>query len=145
MRHELSTDSVIDAPIERVWTILTDFAGYPAWNPFVLRVEGALELGRQLRVTMRGPSARVMTIRPRVVLLEQGREFAWSATLPIPGAFAGEHHFALATLGGGRTQFRHFERFRGVLVPLLKKMLETQVRDQFRAMNEALKRRARDA
>jgi uncharacterized protein YndB with AHSA1/START domain len=32
---ELHTEIEIDASAERVWDILTDFASYPQWNPFI--------------------------------------------------------------------------------------------------------------
>lgn len=30
----------IEAPIDRVWDVLTDVEGYPTWNPFVTAIEG---------------------------------------------------------------------------------------------------------
>jgi hypothetical protein len=36
---ELHTEIEINASAERVWRVLTDFAAYPKWNPFVRRVE----------------------------------------------------------------------------------------------------------
>jgi hypothetical protein len=41
----LHPDIEIDAPAERVWGFLADLAAYPAWNPFIRRVTGALEPG----------------------------------------------------------------------------------------------------
>jgi uncharacterized protein YndB with AHSA1/START domain len=32
---ELHSEIEIDASAERVWAILTDFASYPRWNPFI--------------------------------------------------------------------------------------------------------------
>lgn len=34
-RHVIRTNTVeVDAPIERVWEVLEDVAGYGKWNPF---------------------------------------------------------------------------------------------------------------
>ncbi len=33
------TTITINAPIEKVWAIMTDTANYPAWNPFVFKAE----------------------------------------------------------------------------------------------------------
>ena len=37
---ELHSEIEIDASAERVWGILTDFASYPEWNPFIRRISG---------------------------------------------------------------------------------------------------------
>ena len=41
---ELRSEIEIEAPTERVWGVLTDFAAYPEWNPFIRRVSGRAEL-----------------------------------------------------------------------------------------------------
>lgn len=33
------TTCVINAPIEQVWAIMTNIQNYPAWNPFVYKIE----------------------------------------------------------------------------------------------------------
>ena len=40
MDKQLHTSIDIDATPERVWEILTDFAAYPQWNPFMPEVTG---------------------------------------------------------------------------------------------------------
>jgi hypothetical protein len=59
-----------------------------------------------------------------------------------PGLFDGEHRFAVEPLEGGRFRFVQEERFRGLLVPLFAKGLDTHTRAGFEAMYQALKARA---
>ena len=40
----IKTENVINAPAERVWAEMTDFASFPDWNPFVRKAQGRLEL-----------------------------------------------------------------------------------------------------
>ncbi|HMI90065.1 MAG TPA: SRPBCC domain-containing protein [Polyangiales bacterium] len=144
--HELRTEIEIAAPPAKVWAILTDFAAYPSWNPFVVSLEGALAQGAPLVARMRPPgSARAMTFKPHVTALEAEKRFAWFGTLPIPGLFGGEHGFELIALGPDRVRFVHGEKFRGLLIPLLRKSLDGATRAGFVAMNEALKKRAEAA
>jgi uncharacterized protein YndB with AHSA1/START domain len=40
----------IAAPAVRVWDVLADFARFPEWNPFILRINGSAAPGARLRV-----------------------------------------------------------------------------------------------
>jgi hypothetical protein len=130
----------VDAAPERVWEVLTDFAAYPEWNPFIRRIEGRPEQGQRLEVRIEPPGARGMTFRPTVLAAEPGRELRWLGRLLVPGVFDGEHGFRLEPAGEGRTRFVQSERFRGLLVPLFGGTLE-KTQHGFEAMNEALARR----
>lgn len=142
MSFELHTEIEIDAPAERVWAILTDFAAYPSWNPFVVSVQGELAKDARLAVRVQPPGGAAMRFQSRVSRLEPGRHFAWRGRLPIPGLFGGEHRFEVIPLGTDRVRLVHAEHFTGALVPLLRKTLNRGTRAGFQAMNEAVKARA---
>ncbi|HEY6558527.1 MAG TPA: SRPBCC domain-containing protein [Polyangiaceae bacterium] len=142
MAFELRTEIDVEAPAARVWAVLSDFARYPEWNPFVMRIEGRLEVGSKLSVRLRLSGGRAVPIRPRVTTLIAGQAFAWRGELLSRALFVGEHRFEVIPGGDGRARFVHSERFNGVLVPLLEKTLNTKARAGFEAMNRALKRRA---
>lgn len=46
------TSIAINAPIERVWQVMTDVAAYPQWNPFVVNIDAAGD------VTMQGTAMK---------------------------------------------------------------------------------------
>ncbi len=140
---ELHTNIEIEAPAARVWQILTEFGAYPSWNPFVSRIEGTAAAGEKLEVTLSPPGGKPMTMRPTVLTAEPGLKLAWLGRLAgVPKLFEGEHTFEIETLGPNRVRFLHYERFGGVLLPFLRKMLDTKTRAGFEAMNRALKERA---
>ncbi len=64
--------------------------------------------------------------------------------LRLPGLFDGEHIYEIAPLAESGVRFVQREEFRGVLVPLRWKSLETNTRQGFEAMNAALKKRAEE-
>jgi hypothetical protein len=138
---QLDTEIEIAAPAERVWRELTGFAGYAAWNPLLPAASGELREGAQLRVSLR-TGKRTLTIKPRIVRVVPERVLAWRGSLPVPGLFTGEHTFEIEVLGERRVRFRQWERFTGLLVPLLSRLIDGETRRGFEAMNAALKARA---
>ena len=145
MSPSIGTEIEIAAPPERVWTVLTDFAAYPEWNPFVRRLAGVAEVGARLDAFLQPPGGRGMRIRPRVLAVVPNREFRWLGHLGVPGLFDGEHIFRIEPLGPERVRFVQEERFRGILVPLLLRFIADGTRQGFTAMNEALAARTEGA
>lgn len=137
--HELSTGIDMNATPEVVWQILTDFERYPAWNPFITSISGELSLDARLQVEISPPDSRAMKFRPRIVVLEPGRQLGWLGRVGPPGLFDGLHTFTIEPLGQQACHVHHCERFTGMLVPLLKRQLDTHTHAGFIAMNEALR------
>jgi hypothetical protein len=139
---ELRTEVEIQASAERVWQILTDFACFPQWNPFIRRASGEAKTGERLEVRIQPSGSKGMTFRPTVLKAEPNREFRWLGRLLIPGLFNGEHIFTIEPLGANRVRFVQQETFTGLLVPLFARGLDADTLRGFEEMNQALKVRA---
>ena len=139
---ELRTEIEINAPADTVWASLTDLSQFAAWNPFMPQAEGEIREGARLKVRIAPPGGKAMTFKPTVTRVEPGRAFRWLGHLLLPGLFDGEHIYEIVPLAEGGVRFVQREVFRGVLVSLLWKSLETNTRQGFEAMNAALKKRA---
>jgi hypothetical protein len=142
--RELRREIEIDAPPDRVWAVVTDFAAYPEWNPFIRRISGELHEGAKLEVRIAPPGARAMTFKPTIRAVEANRELRWLGRLFVPGVFDGEHSLRIEPLDGARCRFHQSERFTGLLVGLAKGTL-TKTEAGFEQMNTALKARAEQA
>ena len=139
---ELRTEIEIQASDERVWQLLTDFASFPQWNPFIRSATGEVKAGARLEVHVQPSGSRGMTFKPKVLRAEPNRELRWRGHLIVPGLFDGEHIFRLDSLGSRGVRFTQREVFTGLLVPLLARGLDTDTRRGFEEMNLALKERA---
>ena len=139
---ELHSEIEIDASAEVVWGILTDFASYPEWNPFVRKISGEPKVGERLEVRLEPPGSRGITLKPTVLNAEPERELRWLGHLLVRGLFDGEHSLSIHRLGEDRVRFVQGEIFRGVLVPLFARSLDNSTRRGFEEMNRALKVRA---
>jgi hypothetical protein len=139
---QLRTEIEINASPERVWQLLTDFASFPQWNPFIRQASGEPGKGAQLQVYLQPSGAKGMTFRPKVLKAEPNRELRWLGHFLIPGLFDGEHSFTIEPLEAGRVRFVQREIFTGLLVPLFARGLDKDTRRGFEEMNQALKLRA---
>ena len=142
---EIRADIDIDAPPQRVWQVLTDFEAYPSWNPLLRSLEGKLQIGDQIVVSVQQPGRKTSVIRPTVLTVEPNRELRWTGGLFLPGLFDGEHALVIEPRGEGGARFMHYELYRGLLVTPLLSMMSGKIRGGFQAMNQALKERAEQA
>ncbi len=136
MAHQISTFIQINAAPEEVWKVFKDFEKYPEWNPLIKSIKGELKIGARLVAVLDN-----MTFKPVIKVLKPNVELTWLGHLLIPGIFDGRHSYALTKNTDGTTTFTHSERFTGLLIPLMKNKLNTEVKAKFEAMNSALKER----
>jgi hypothetical protein len=134
--------SEIDTSGERVWHLLTDFASYPQWNPFIRSISGQPATSERLEVRIEPPGGQAMTFKPTVLNAEHNRELRWLGHLLVPGLFDGEHSFTIQPLEENRVRFIQREAFKGLLVPLFARRLDNNTQRGFEQMNCALKERA---
>ncbi len=78
--RELRAEATIQAPPERVWALVTDFARLPEWSPELVRMvplkPGGLRIG-QWYLGVNHRKAAVWPTRNVVSALEPGRRIAW--------------------------------------------------------------------
>jgi hypothetical protein len=122
--------------------VLVDLPAYSEWNPFIVGAEGKVAVGETLSLRMALPGRDPMTIEPRLLVVEPGRELRWKGRVLVPGLFDGEHAFVLTPLANGRTRLDHSERFAGLLLPIAKSMIYDATVESFHALDAALAERA---
>ena len=140
MTRHIHTEILIQASPGRVWQVLTDFAAYPDWNPFIVSLQGTAEWGERLRVEICTGEGRVHVFKPVVLQATPPTRLRWLGRFGIPGLFDGEHDFELEPQDDS-TLLHQRETFQGYLVPLLWRTVEPATRAGFEAMNRALKAR----
>ncbi len=140
MSRTLQAEIEIQASAEQVWEVLTDFAAYRDWNPFIVQASGTALRGHRLELDMR-LNDRTMTFRPQVREADPGRKLRWLGRLLMPGLFDGEHSFTIQPTAPGQVRLIQREEFRGLLAPLLLAMIAKPTLASFHQMNQALKAR----
>lgn len=139
-KTELRSEVEIDAPAAHVYAVLTDFASYHEWNPFLPFVSGELGLGRQLVLELSLPEGKTYELTPRVTRLAENRELGWRSEAWLPALLTVEHFFSLSEQRG-RTRLMQGQDLSGFLLRFYGNSLTLAARGAI-YMNQALKKRA---
>ena len=128
----------IDAPIGRVWQVVTDFKAYPEWNPWITRMEGESTVGSKVGVTTKVPGRKDTNFVSEVLEVRPNQEILMRGTV-MKGMLGDDHLFKFESIGENRTRFFQSVEFKGMLSPVIGGI----VRDHQKGldlMNEAMKK-----
>ncbi|CAE6750712.1 SRPBCC domain-containing protein [Paraburkholderia haematera] len=137
---DVHADILIDRSPADVWKVVSDSAAYPAWNPFITQVDGDFKEGATIRIVL-GKASDATVFKPTVLTVRREHDLCWRGSVGIRGVFDGTHCIHLSTVTGG-TRLEQTERFSGILVGHLTKDVVEETRQNFQAMNAAVKQRA---
>jgi hypothetical protein len=142
----ISASSTIDAPLDAVWAVLSDLADYPSWSPFVVAVDGALQVGTMvtLHVAMT-PGKEPLRQKERVSRVDapaDGKaELSWGTVMGHPLVLKAERYQRLRALGPGQTLYETADDFEGLLVPIVFSLYRKSIQRGFDETARALKAR----
>ena len=139
MRKELASSIDIDGSQEEIWSVLTNFASFPNWNPFMRWIKGDLKKGAKLEVRIQPSGTRGTTFKPTILKVDPQKELRWIGHLWIQGLFDGEHILRIVPIGKNKARFEQIEIFTGLFVRLLSGSLDRDTLRGFKEMNKALK------
>jgi hypothetical protein len=108
----------IDAPIERVWQILTDIDRYADSNPFTPRAESTLEIGDPIRLHVRLVGQR-LTQRVEFVTRNAPYTLGWELKMGARFLLYAERVQVLTAIDADRTHYMTEDCFTGLLRPLV--------------------------
>jgi hypothetical protein len=138
---EVRSEIEINSYPENVWNILIDFAAYDQWNPFINKIVGVPTEGSKIDIYIETPSGKNRKYSPRITRVEEGRELRWFGKSSFPGFLNAEHIFTIEELQPERVRFIQREVFDGLLTRVFGKGINTDIRQGFQDMNDALKKR----
>jgi hypothetical protein len=117
-------DVVLEKSLEEVFEVVVNFADYPRWNPFVVKVEGATraELGATMKFFVRWPTGGSATSGEVVTRLvppssADTAEVVWRFTGPLAslGLVKADRLQRMTRLSPTRTRYESEEVFTGLL------------------------------
>ena len=118
LQYAVSTD--IQAPPEKIWTILTRVDRMTQWNSTLTSIEGDVELGGTVR--MQVPEAPGRTFTVKVTRLVPNEEMVWREG--NPAMVLGVRTYSLTpSQDRTTTRFQLTEVFSGIMLPLIARKL----------------------
>ena len=145
-----SASVAIEAPIDRVWSVMLDTASYGEWNPFVEKAECSPDpaVGDPIVLHVRWANGRSTTSPERISVIEPPHEegglrratlaYVYEGLPAKLGLVRGTRCQRLWQQPGGPTHYDTVEEFSG---PLVRLAGPKRVEDGFRRHAEALKQR----
>lgn len=138
---EIRAEVVIASSPQRVWQVFTDFAAYPIWNVFLLRVTGEVKEGEELEIRVQLPVTKPAAYRAKVLKVAAAKELRWKWS----GFLNGEHVFTLEPAGEGMTRFTQRVEFGLLSGAFADKEMMTKAEEMFGHMHRALKARCEES
>jgi uncharacterized protein YndB with AHSA1/START domain len=139
MAFELDESRLIEAPIDRVWSVITDLPAYPEWNPFVVAARSTLVVGDPIQM-------RVRLVPP---LVQPQREIIFECVpqqrlvYGLDGAaIRSRRTHELSRAGEAATRYLSHFRLEGRLAPLTGWLLGRHLTRGFESMTRELALRA---
>ncbi len=139
MKHEnihITTDIVINASKEDVWSTLMNISEWNQWTSLVISAEGEIIKGGTVKVEFLNPEGGGLTFERNIFHYEEGTAFGWTGD-----AFAGLkdfHVYELEGLPDGTTKFTQSDGLHGADVPGIE-TIEQQMLLGYQLFNQELK------
>jgi hypothetical protein len=128
----------IQAPVEKIWRILTDLPRWAQWNTTVERTVGNVERGAMVTVFVKQSPGRAFPLR--VTELDAPRRMVWAGGMPL-GLFKGTRVYELAASAATAAVFSMREDYTGPLAGLIGKSIP-DLQPAFDEFARCLKREA---
>ena len=138
---EIRTQIDINAPVDKVFNTILNFADYPRWNPLIPKATGSPYVGSPVTISLATPLGLNLDVDVEIQKNDRLKEFRWVGHAPLlPALFSGDHYYRFESLSEDKTRFVHGEIFEGWIEPLVGGLIEDQLTPLYVDMNMALKK-----
>jgi len=129
---------LINAPKSLVWNILMDIDNYNKWNPFTPKVETNFKMGSKiiLHVNMT-PGKKLLQQTEQILWVKEEESVAWGIEAMFP--VRTERAQILTEKSPTETEYHTYDKFWGILVPLVMWMYRDKVQTGFDSVALGLK------
>jgi uncharacterized protein YndB with AHSA1/START domain len=131
----------INAPVARVWEVITDLKRYPEWNPFMRECSTSFKPGDLIDMKVQ-LFAKPQPQQEIVLEYVEGKRFAYRMKPAPGGALSSFRSHEVMALADGRTRYRSYFYLKGWLMPVVRGLLGARLEKGFAGMTQGIQQRA---
>ncbi|KAA1416441.1 SRPBCC domain-containing protein [Nocardioides humilatus] len=133
----------VAASADRVWEVISDFAGWSGWNPSVPSIKGELRTGSTCKVKLVMHGRPSVNVKVTLTDVDPGRRFAWHGNIAHDRFFAGDRSLEIEPQPDGTVLVTHTEEVTGAFFPVFKTLMgAATIQAHHDELNAGLKQRA---
>lgn len=130
----------INCPKSLVWEVLLDFDKYSLWNPFTPKIETNLIVGSPVLLHVDMKQNKKIRIQSETLLwIKEGESIAWGINKAFP--VRTERAQILEEIDEQTTSYYTYDKFWGLLVPVVMLGFKKDIQKGFDAVALGLKNR----
>lgn len=137
---KIHTETIIDAPLDRVRELLADTSLYPQWHPLFPQINGPMEIGAAIEVSVALPEIKPFSVRATIREYTAGRRLCWRYSYRLPGLFSWTYRYEVEELERGRVKFVQDSAYAGLLAPLYHLGMKRAMQQGLFALSKAVQR-----
>ena len=136
---EVRVETLINAPAEKIWSVLTDFDDYHEWNPLIPEIHCRKKIGSFVKVKIKIGNM-TLPIMAKTTDFTINKRFAWGGPdiKLVNLILNAEHYFEIKKVDKNQCLFIHGERFNGIIPKVLWPLI-SKLESNYGTMNSALK------
>lgn len=150
--HTVSAESSINAPIEKVWAILSDLGKYSEWNELTPRIDVTNkngdnitrkpEIGDNVVLHVRWiGSEKIFPTKAKITMYDEVKKsLAWGVTFGLSFVLKTNREQTLTVIDQDTTKYTSTEEFSGILAPLVMKLHRGKIKAGFDYVADTLKK-----
>jgi hypothetical protein len=136
-KNEVVTEIILKSTPDKVWNMLTDFANYPNWHPFLKKIDGKPVKGTKIKVTYVKDDTHDGTFSAYILDCEPTRLLSWGGSAGF--IFRAKHYFKIESIGNDSVKLTQGEYWRGIFGGMYGRKIYVDTGHKFELMNMKLK------
>lgn len=133
------TETIINAPIDKVWEELTNFEEMPNWSKSLQKIEGDFSKNGQTEVHFMDNKGKVGVYKHQLIHFEQGKLFGWSD--PFFLGITDNHKYQLEKISENKTKLIQSDEANGFATMFMGNFIMKFFLKAYIEFNETLKAR----